>query len=611
MRRVRVVGVAAVAVTSLVAAPAGAESATTAVTSTTAGDVTIQQIHGTTFRSPLNGKQVAGVPGVVTAVATQGKSQGFWFADPTAHDPRSSSALQVFTGSKTPDVKVGDKVLVSGTVQDYFPDAPESKSVDLPVTELSKPTWTVQSSGNATPKPLLLNEKNVPARLTAEADGGTSIEHDQLQPSRYALDFYKAHESELVSVNDARVVGPSNSYGEMWITARPKQNPTQRGGTLYSGYDQPNSGRLLLSALPGAQRTPMANVGDHLAGATTGPLSYSQFGGYQVLATKTGSRVDGGIKQETTRAESGGEMSTATYNVENLSPKDDPAKFQRLADGVVHNLSTPDVLSLEEIQDNDGPTDSGTVAADHTLKQFADAIVAAGGPRYEWREIDPANKADGGQPGGNIRVAFLYNPARVSFVDKPGGTATSNTTVGGTPGHATISASPGRIAPENGAWDDSRKPLVGEFRFAGKNVFVIGNHFDSKGGDQPLEGRYQPPARSSETQRVQQANLVNGFVRQLEQREPQAKVVVLGDMNDYQFSPALKKLTAGNALTDLIDTLPARERYSYVYQGNSQVLDHILASKGVRSRSYDVVHTNAEFADQISDHDPQVLRFKP
>jgi hypothetical protein len=572
--------------------------------------VRIEQIHGSTFRSPLDGEQVSGVPGVVTAVATQGKSQGFWFADPSAHGPRSSSALQVFTGSKTPDVKIGDKVLVSGTVQDYFPDAPEPSSTALPVTELTKPVWTVLSSGNATPKPLLLNAKDVPAKLTADA-GGKSVEHNELEPSRYALDFYKAHESEIVRVNDARVVGPSNGYGEMWITARPDQNPTRRGGTLYADYDQPNSGRLLLTALPGAPKLPTANVGDHLRGATTGPLSYSQFGGYQVLATQTGKLADGGIKQESTRSERRGEMSAATYNVENLSTKDDPAKFKRLAEGVVHNLATPDVVSLEEIQDNDGPTDSGTVAADRTLKQFTDAIVDAGGPRYSAREIDPVDKADGGQPGGNIRVAFLFDAARVSFVDKPGGTATSNTTVGGTPGHATVSASPGRIDPTDEAWRDSRKPLVGQFRFAGKSVFVIGNHFTSKGGDQPLEGRYQPPARGSEAQRVAQARLVNTFVRQLEKKEPQANVVVLGDLNDYQFSPALKALTAGKALTDLIGTLPARERYSYVYQGNSQALDHILTSRGVSARDYDVVHTNAEFAAQVSDHDPQVLRFTP
>jgi hypothetical protein len=63
----------------------------------------------------------------------------------------------------------------------------------------------------------------------------------------------------------------------------------------------------------------------------------------------------------------------------------------------------------------------------------------------------------------------------------------------------------------------------------------------------------------------------------------------------------------------LFDRLPERERYSYVFDGNSQVLDQILVSRSLwdRDPKYDVVHVNAEFFDQASDHDPQVVRVKP
>ncbi|MGH3630125.1 MAG: endonuclease/exonuclease/phosphatase family protein, partial [Sciscionella sp.] len=245
-----------------------------------------------------------------------------------------------------------------------------------------------------------------------------------------------------------------------------------------------------------------------------------------------------------------------------------------------------------------------------TLREFTDAIVAAGGPRYAWREIDPVNDADGGQPGGNIRNVFLFNPARVPFVDKGGGCPTCGVRL--TPGRfPQLSASPGRLAPNDPAWEHSRKPLVGQFRFHGHTVFVVGNHFDAKLGDQPTEGRYQPPTRSSEVQRLAQATLVHNFVAGIEGRDPLASVVVLGDLNDYQFSAALAKLTSGHVLTDLIDTLPAKQRYSYVYEGQSQVLDHILTSPGVLHSAYDVVHVNSEFSRQTSDHDPQVLRFTP
>ncbi len=108
-----------------------------------------------------------------------------------------------------------------------------------------------------------------------------------------------------------------------------------------------------------------------------------------------------------------------------------------------------------------------------------------------------------------------------------------------------LSASPGRINPESPAWENSRKPLVGEFVFRGKPVFVIGNHFASKGGDQPLHGRYQEPTRSSETQRVQQAAEVNTFVTSLLKADRSAHVVALGDFNDFEFSPTMKALTKG------------------------------------------------------------------
>jgi predicted extracellular nuclease len=99
-------------------------------------------------------------------------------------------------------------------------------------------------------------------------------------------------------------------------------------------------------------------------------------------------------------------------------------------------------------------------------------------------------------------------------------------------------------------------------------------------------------------------------VSQLLSADRNANVVVAGDLNDYQFSPALAQLTSGG-LKDLISTLPAAERYSYVFEGQSQVLDHILAAPALRGVDYDVVHINAEFADQASDHDPQIVRFRP
>src|SRR5262249_10304567 len=157
---------------------------------------------------------------------------------------------------------------------------------------------------------------------------------------------------------------------------------------------------------------------------------------------------------------------------------------------------------------------------------------------------------------------------------------------------------------------NSRKPLAGEFTFNGRTVFVIGNHFNSKGGDQPLFGRFQPPTLSSEAQRQQQAAGVKQFVQSILASDPYAKVVVAGDLDDVAFSAPLATLKS-TPLVALIESLPDDQEYSYVFEGNSQTLDHILASNALNAglAGYDVVHFNAEFAVQDSDHDPQVARF--
>jgi uncharacterized protein len=573
----------------------------------------IHEIQGTTRLSPLSGEAVTDVTGVVTAVNAFGTARGFWIQDPLPdEDAATSEGLFVFTGSTTPSVLPGNAVSLEGTVTEFYPDAGPATSVHQSTTELTAARWTVESAGNPLPAAEPLLPDTVPNAFTAEP-GGT-IEPLTLQPSQYALDFFESREGMRVQVVDARVVGPTTDFNELFITTKPAQNPTVRGGTLYSGYDQQNSGRLLVQSLiPFAQRPfPKVNVGDLLNGVTSGPVHYSGFGGYMVQATVLGTEVSGGIQPETTRPQLDNELAIGTYNVENLDPFDDQAKFDRLAAGIVGRLSSPDIVALEEIQDDNGPTNDATVSAAATLLKFTDAIVAVGGPRYQWRQIDPADDADGGEPGGNIRVAFLFNPARVSFVDRPGGNAvTAVEVVAGRNGKPQLSVSPGRIDPLSSAWLNSRKPLAGEFVFNDKTVFVIANHFNSKGGDQPLTSRFQPPVRSSEVQRLKQATEVREFVGQLQAIRADANVVVLGDINDFEFSPTVAQLTQGGALVDLITTLPVGERYSYVFQGNSQTLDHVLVGGRFKSVDYDVVHINAEFFDQASDHDPQVVRVKP
>lgn len=578
-----------------------------------AAAVRIHDVQGTTRVSPLVGKQVTGVTGVVTGVRAYGSSRGFWMQDPQGDEnPATSEGLFVFTSSN-PTVAVGDAVSVDGTVTEYVPGGLNSGNQSL--TQLSRPKVTVVSRGNALPAPVTIAPWSVPDAYAPAGDpaNGGSVNGLELDPETYALDYYESLEGTNVRVGSSRVVGATDPYSELWVTVKPWENDNERGGTVYGSYESQNTGRLQIQSLiPLAQQPfPKANVGDWLTGSTEGPLDFNQFGGYTLTARTIGTLRDMGLEREVTAKQHKNELAVATYNVENLDPSDPQEKFDALAKAVVENLAAPDVLALEEIQDDNGAKNDGTVSAGQTLKKFTDAIVAAGGPAYEWRSVDPENNKDGGEPGGNIRQVFLFNPERVSFVDRAGGDATTATGVTGSKGRAALTLSPGRVDPANAAWESSRKPLAGEFTFRGRTVFVIANHFGSKGGDESLVSHHQPPNRSSEAKRLLQAQAVNAFVKEIIAVDKQADVLVVGDINDFEFSGTTEALTDGDALYPAVKSLPRSERYSYVYQGNSQVLDQILTSPGVHHFEYDSVHVNAEFADQNSDHDPQVLRFRP
>jgi uncharacterized protein len=607
---------AALTVAAVCSTVTGAALATPAGAAPALGQVRVHDVQGATRTSPLAGQQVTGVPGIVTGVRATGSSRGFWIQDPRPdRSPATSEGVFVFTGA-APQVAVGDAVLVSGTVTEYVPGGAESGNQS--VTEIGKPSVTVESSGNPLPKPVTLDARSVPGAYAPAGDPARqgSVDDLPLRPDRYALDRYESLEGMDVRVGSSRVVTATDPYAELWVTVKPHEHADRRGGTVYGSYTAQNSGRLQIQSLiPAAERPfPTADVGQTLRGGAEGPLDYNQFGGYTLAARTLGDVTGAAPERESTRAQRPGELAVATYNVENLAATDPQEKFDRLADGVVAHLAAPDVVALEEIQDDNGTVDDGTVAAGATVQKFLDAIAAAGGPHYAWRSIDPVDKADGGAPGGNIRQGFLFNPDRVSFTDRPGGSATSAVgVVSAGPGTAALTQSPGRIDPGDEAWQDSRKPLAGEFAFHGRTVFVIANHFASKGGDEGLASRHQPPTRGSEVQRHRQATEVNAFVRDILKVQKNADVLALGDINDFEFSGTAGLLEDGGVLWSAIKSLPPAERYTYDYQGNSQVLDQILVSPSVRRGpfSYDSVHVNAEFADQNSDHDPQVLRFRP
>src|SRR3954453_23991568 len=122
------------------------------------GPLRIHDIQGASWISPQVGATVTRVPGIVTARRTT-SSRGFWLQDPTPDaDPATSEGIFVFTSS-TPDVAVGDSVLVSGKVSDFYPlssgDTTSSTS-NLSATEIGSAEVTVLSHDNPAPAPVVL-----------------------------------------------------------------------------------------------------------------------------------------------------------------------------------------------------------------------------------------------------------------------------------------------------------------------------------------------------------------------------------------------------------------------------------------------------------------------
>lgn len=570
----------------------------------------IRDVQGAAHLSPRDGQSVSGVCGVVTARS----GVGFWFQDPRPdRDPGTSEGLFVYT-ARAPSVIVGDEVAVTGTVTEYR--SGYTGGADLTTTEITSPTVTTLGTGTVPAATVIGSGGRVPPTTVIDDDATGDVETSgTFDPVTDGIDFYESLEGMRVQLTNPVAVGPRSRFGEIPVLGDDGADAavrTTRGGIVLRHGDA-NPERVLLddAVLPGS--TPAGvSVGDHFAAPAVGVLGYS-FGNYKLELTQALRRVPGGLAAQTTTPAGPGQLAVATFNVENLDPSDPQSTFDGLARTIVTRLAAPGILVVEEIQDNDGPANSAVVDAGLTYTKLINAITAAGGPAYDYRQIDPVDDADGGEPGGNIRVGFLFRTdIGLSFVPgTPGGPSTAVSVSGsGDPSDpVALSHNPGRISPTAPAFTRSRKPLVGKFRFAGTPVFVIANHWNAKFGDDPLFGRYQPPVASSEARRTRQAQLVAGFVDRIRAIDPQARIVVAGDLNDAEYSAPVRTLIDAG-LTDLPATLPVADRYTYVYQGNSQVLDHILLSAPLISAgySYHIVHVNSEFPTPLSDHDPQVAR---
>jgi predicted extracellular nuclease len=554
--------------------------------------IAIGTIQGEAHLSSYAGATVL-TQGVVTAIDTTG-SRGFWIQDPTGDgNGNTSDAIFVFTNG-IPTVTIGQSVQVQGVVTEYNGGV----ATNLTITELNAPVITTLATSLGTVKAAEIGTGHLlPPTSIIENDGFTSY-----NPTTDGADFYEALEGMVVTVHGATATAATTS-GSTWVVASGGAGATginDRGGITVTGSDivtaDFNPERIQVytdSGVNPALTSAAFVMGDKL-GDVTGVISY--FGGnYELIATSIENITSTATvsRDVTTLKGDASHFAFAEYNVENLSPLDPQAKFSQLGTDIAVNLGSPDVVALEEVQDSDGPGSGSNLSGQATAQKLIDAIVAAGGPRYTYVEVAPtAPNATGGQANGNIRNGFLYNADRVDYV------ADSAVLVADT-------------NPANGdAFRNSRMPLAAQFEFNGQVVTTVAVHNYSRLGSEPLFGSDQPPVNSGDQVRNDQSTALHSYVQQLQQADPNAKIAVAGDFNGFYFEQSLTVLEQGGSLTNLSSLLPSSERYSTIFEGNSEQIDHILASSSLLpGAQFDIVHLNTGVADAITDHDPTLALF--
>lgn len=518
----------------------------------------IHAIQGRGLHSPLTGQEVR-----ARGVVTGSTRKGFFLQDPEGGPADRSHAIFVYHRRRPP--RTGSRVEVHGKV------------VDFREGEVERPTTQIHASGVRT---LAKQGPRLdPVWLTAD---------DVTLPPSELAERLNRLEAMVVGIQaGATFVAPSNPFGDYVVL--PEGTPglrTAAGGIL---VDPEVPHRWLPSfRIRDYKQAPRVDVGAILDSDVVGPLNY-RVGSYQIAATGPLRIREARIPTERTSLRSGPEHVTIlTLNGFNLDPHvedpsrvDDPRRdidddvgdqrYRKLAEAIVRDAGTPDLVALQEIQDDDGAEITGEVGAERNYRTLVQAIAAAGGPPYEWIDRPPRAGADGGQPGGNIRNGYLYRPDRIGVDD----------------------TSPRRLGEDDPAFEDSRKPLLVRFRFlpTARTLVVVNVHLASKRHQHSGFAAEEPGLDPRLPLRVRQAGHIRAALAQLPTDEV---AYVTGDFNDHEFSPTLQALL-GDDHTNLLETLPPEERYDYNHRGWSQALMHgVLARRHVDACApeYAILHGN-------------------
>ena len=566
----------------------------------------IGEVQGESHESPLVGKEVV----INNVVVTKTDKTGFYVQDKVSdNNPRTSDAVYVASAEK---VESGDLLKVQGTVKEGYMEEYSVKpgqtfkkpAGSLTVTQIINATITKLGKADL-PKALNISEK-----MPKDIVDNTPTKYN---PETEALDYWESLEGMRVEVTKPKVTGPQYK-GDIYVLPGD-----------YKGQKLNNIGGVNLR--PGVQNTEVlpitvgnsfvAKAKDYFNENITGVVTYKnktyKIDPIDPNALK-GLLQDGGLKREVSKIyPSEDKLTIASYNIENFSANNNghdetpEEKVDKIANSFIKEVHSPDIITLIEVQDNNGGVNDGTVDGVKSGEKLAQRIKSLGGPDYKYTEIAPVDGKDGGKPGANIRVAYLYNPKRVTLIGKEkGGSEEAARFVNG---H--LEKNPARIDPTSVHFEKVRKSLAAEFEFKGERIVVIANHLKSKLGDDAIYGSNQPSVENTKAKRIEEAKILNAFIKEGLRQNPNLKFVLTGDFNDFEFSDSVKTIV-GNELVNLMAEHEQGDRYSYFYRGSNQSLDNVLISKNIKDKVvFSPVHINASFMEEhgrASDHDPVVVQ---
>ena len=551
---------------------------------------TIMEIQGFGASSPLDGQRIS-TSGVITLLTTDGRS--FWIQDPAGDgDSNSSDGIYVYRGASAGQLRVGDLVSLTARVREY---TPYSRPTDLPLTELTNASeLSVISGGNRLPDPVPLT--GLPTESIPDA-----------------VRYWESREGMLVSATQAPVVGPTSKHGEFSVINRDS-------AVSGSGYHPGNShivlqgiGPNMVDYNPERIMVDDLTIGEQLLlqpgdvlRTLVGVVDY-RYSNYKVQPsemTLNPRRSDNPSLHRRTQAT--GNLRITTFNVENLfdlsdepgkddagstpDPEELEVKLTKLSMAIIEELLLPEILVVQEVEN----TAILQVLGDRVNEEADTDYLAVSFETSDRRGIEPG---------------FLFNRQMVQLIDAFRMTG------------AEVEAAFGPSSPSPG-----REPIVGTFDVCGEVVTIIGNHFKSKGRDDPVFGTNWPPVRSTELQRKNQARAVRTYVNALFAEDPDSLIIVAGDLNDFQFGEPgegvdhpvaiLEGFGDEIPLVNIINFVHPPDRFTYVYEGNSQVLDHMLVSPALLRyhTGENILHFNASYphtmvddrttAHRSSDHDP-------